>query len=208
MRDANPFATRFTRPGAIEYLFPPGQSAASVVEKLAKQDWQGEIVGPHGSGKSTLVAALVPELVQAGRKLIRRVIRKDADGQKESSGIEVVPPKYAAVMAGSKKWNDQTLLILDGIEQLSWWWRRRVRAECRRRGAGLLVTTHEPLDLPLLFRTQPSEALAQQVVGRLLADKDSPVKPADIAAAFKTSGGNLRETLFALYDVHQSRIHS
>lgn len=205
MRDTNPFATRFIRPGAIEYLFPTGQSAASLVEKFGKQDWRGEIVGPHGSGKSTLVAALVPELERAGRKLVRRVIRKDADGKQEASGMEVVPPKYTAVMAGSKKWDSATLLVLDGIEQLSWWWRRRVRAECRRRGAGLLVTTHQPLDLPLLFRTQPSEALAQQIVEQLLAADDSPVKPADVAAAFKASGGNLREMLFTLYDVHQSR---
>jgi energy-coupling factor transporter ATP-binding protein EcfA2 len=205
MRDANPFATRFTRPGAIEYIFPPSQSAASLVEKFAKQDWLGEIVGPHGSGKSTLVAALVPELERAGRKLVRRVIRNDADGQKEANGIEVVPPKYAAVMAGSKKWDDKTVLVLDGIEQLSWWWRRRVRAECRRRGAGLLVTTHEPLDLPLLFRTQPSEPLAQQIVAQLLADHPSPVTPADVTAAFKSSDGNLREMLFALYDGHQAR---
>ncbi len=205
MRDANPFATRFTRPGAIEYLFPPGQSAASLVETLGEHGWRGEIVGPHGSGKSTLVAALLPELERAGRKLVRRVIRKDADGKQEAGGIEVVPPKYAAVMAGSKKWDNTTLLVLDGIEQLSWWWRRRVRAECRRRGAGLLVTTHEPLDLPLLFRTQPSEPLAQQIVAQLIADHPSPVRPAEVTAAYKASSGNLREMLFALYDVHQSR---
>lgn len=205
MAESNPFATRFIRPGAIEYLFPPGQSAAALVEKLAQQGWCSEIVGPHGSGKSSLVAALIPELTRAGRKLVRRVIRLDADGSSEPGGVEVVPPKYAAVMAGSKRWDGQTLLILDGMEQLSWWWRRRVRAECRRRGTGLLVTTHQPLDLPLLCRTQPSESLAQEVVASLLDNRQSPVSRTDVAAAFKASGGNIREMLFALYDVHQAR---
>jgi hypothetical protein len=204
MAESNPFATRFIRPGAIEYLFPPGQSAAALVEKLAHQGWCGEIVGPHGSGKSSLVTALIPELNRAGRKLVRRVIRQDADGE-QASGVEVVPPKYAAVMAGSKKWDDETLLVLDGVEQLSWWWRRRTRTECRRRGAGLLVTTHQPLDLPLLCRTQPSESLAQAVVASLLDARQSPVTRTDVAAAFKASGGNIREMLFALYDVHQTR---
>jgi hypothetical protein len=204
MRESNPFATRFIRPGAVGYLFPAGQSAESLVEKLREQGWWGEIVGPHGSGKSTLVAALVPELTRAGRKLVRRVIRQAADGGREA-GIEVVPPRYAAVTSGSKQWDASTLLVLDGYEQLSWWWRRRVKAECRRRGAGLLVTAHQPLDLPLLARTQPTEAVAQQVVRQLLAGTESPVKPADVTEAFKAKNGNVREMLFALYDVHQAR---
>jgi hypothetical protein len=203
MRESNPFATRFIRPGASTYLFPAGQSAAALVAKLRDQAWNGEIVGPHGSGKSTLLAALIPELSRARRKLVRRVIRQEADDSRQA-GVEVVLPKYAPVTAGSKQWDESTLLVLDGYEQLSWWWRRRVRAECRRRGAGLLVTAHQPLDLPLLVRMQPSEALAQQIVARLLDGSKSPVGPDDVTAAFKSSDGNLREMLFALYDVHQA----
>jgi hypothetical protein len=203
MRESNPFATRFIRPGAAAYLFPAGQSAAALVARLRDQSWNGEIVGPHGSGKSTLLAALIPELSRAGRHLVRRVIRQEADDSRQA-GVEVVLPKYAPVTAGSKQWDESTLLVLDGYEQLSWWWRRRVRAECRRRGAGLLVTAHQPLDLPLLVRMQPSEALAQQIVARLLDGSKSPVRPDDVTAAFKSSDGNLREMLFALYDVHRS----
>ncbi len=55
---SNPFSTRFVRPGALAYRFPPGESAATLVERLAASGWRGQIVGPHGSGKSTLVAAL------------------------------------------------------------------------------------------------------------------------------------------------------
>ena len=58
----NPFSTRYTRPGAIPFRFPPGTSADGLVEQLRRQQWRGAIVGPHGSGKSSLVAALVPPL--------------------------------------------------------------------------------------------------------------------------------------------------
>jgi hypothetical protein len=95
--------------------------------------------------------------------------------------------------------------VLDGYEQLSWWWRRRVQALVRRRGAGLLVTAHQPLGLPLLAQTQQSESLAQDIVAGLLAGKSSAVTRADVTAAFARTGGNVRETLFALYDIHQSR---
>jgi hypothetical protein len=80
-----------------------------------------------------------------------------------------------------------------------------VQATVRRRKAGLLVTTHQPLGLPALAEMTSSEALAQRIVAGLLVDKASAVTPADVAAAYHRTGGNLRETLFALYDVHQSR---
>jgi hypothetical protein len=63
-RDSNPFATCWTRPGALAFRFVSGQSAAALIEQLAAQNWWGEIIGPHGSGKSTLLATLRP-LVEA-----------------------------------------------------------------------------------------------------------------------------------------------
>ena len=57
-RHTNPFATCWTRPGAMAFQFPPGESAERLVAKLAAVGWWGEIVGPHGSGKSTLLETL------------------------------------------------------------------------------------------------------------------------------------------------------
>ena len=218
-REGNPFATRYTRPGAMAFLFPAGQSAATLVAQLRGHGWWGEIVGPHGSGKSTLLAALAPELLAAGRKIVWRQVRGPGVGDGDATaGRARLPPsrwgpdeakevaaKFAAVTAGSDDWNEATQVVLDGYEQLSWWWRRRVQATVRRCKAGLLVTTHQPLGLPPLAEMTSSEALAQRIVAGLLADKASAVTPADVTAAYARTGGNLRETLFALYDVHQSR---
>jgi hypothetical protein len=68
-----------------------------------------------------------------------------------------------------------------------------------------LVTAHQPVGLPVLLTTEPSLALAQQIVERLLPDNDSTVTREDVEAAFTKCGGNLRETLFALFDIYQSR---
>jgi len=207
-RDSNPFATRYTRPGAMEYLFPAAESVAALVERLRRQGWWGEIIGPHGSGKSTLLAALVPVIRRVGRTVVWRQLRASEPGAEDlASGLgpEVVPTRFSRVTAGADDWNDQTLFVLDGYEQLAYWWRRRLQSLVRRRGAGLLVTAHQPLGLPLLATTEPSEAVAQEVVARLLAGKPSPVTAQDVSAAFARTGGNLRETLFALYDVHRSR---
>jgi len=200
MLHSNPFATRFIRPGAIDYLFPAGQSIDSLLAVLRDNHWWGEIVGPHGSGKTTLVTTLLPALQAAGRQVIRYVITPDGAGRPEC-----LAPLGAYAHLADQPLDPSTQLILDGYERISWWWRRRIQVLCRKRGTGLLVTAHQPLGLPPLVVTEPTEQIAQQVVKRLLPSGDTSITPADISAAFARTDGNLRETLFALFDVHQSR---
>lgn len=193
MPSANPFATRFTRPGAIGYLYPPGQSAQSLLEILQQNNWWGEIIGPHGSGKSSLLAELLPRIRETGRKVVQFGLHL---------GDRTLPVSKLDVRA----WNAQTQVVVDGYEQLSWWSKRRLQAWVKSRGAGLLITAHEPMGLPPLFTTQPTLALARQIVAQLLGDAPNQVLTEDdIAAAFAAHGANLREMLFSLYDVYQRR---
>ena len=167
---------------------------------LRGNGWWGEIVGPHGSGKSTLVAALVPVLQATGRKVVRYVLTPDSDDRPEC-----LAPAGAFAFLAKLALDDQTQLILDGYERVSWWWRRRIGVLCRKRGAGLLVTAHQPLGLPPLVQTEPTDELAERIVEKLLPQGDETITPADVRAAFAQHGGNLRETLFALFDVYQAR---
>ena len=188
----NPFSTRFTRPGAIPFVFPPGINAASLVQRLAALGWWGEIVGPHGSGKSTLLAGLRPELLNAGRTLIDIELH---DGQRrlpiELSSLPDVSPSMQ--------------FLVDGYEQLGWLARTKLRWFCRRHGCGLLVTSHQSVGLPPLFRTSVDAELAMTIVRTLLLDHDKPFTADEIAARLELHRGNLRETLFDLYDRHERR---
>ena len=185
---SNPFATRFTRPGAIEFLFQAEESLDSLVGKLRDQGWWGQILGPHGSGKSTLLAALEPKLAEACREVERRSL---VGGQRKLD----LPARLTS----------NTILLIDGFEQLSWWSRWKVKAACRRRGAGLLVTAHADLGLPTIYATQPSLELARRLVGRLLPPGDTMLTDADLAAAYARHPDNLREMLFSLFDLYQAR---
>jgi hypothetical protein len=204
----NPFATRYTRPGAIEFVFVDGQSAASLVEKLRQQSWWGAILGPHGAGKSTLLETLEPALAEAGRQIVHFSLHDN----------ERSLPVHASDAAS---WSDATQVVVDGYEQLSWWGRLRLKSLCRRRGAGLLVTAHAPVDLPELYQVQPSLEATRQVVAELLrvvtqrtaaeaAESNQPLRadvitPDDVAVHFDIHHGNVRETLFALFDLYRQR---
>ncbi len=187
---SNPFSTRYIRPGAIPYLFPDGISVSSLVERLRMNNWRGQIIGPHGSGKSTLLAALVPVMEGAGRHVVSIALHQ---GERRLLAID-----RAAL-------SSTTLLVIDGYEQLSWWSRWRVQRLCKRHGAGLLATAHTDQGLPTIFQTQPSEPLVQRVVAALLPTDDGTLAPADVASAYAATGGNVRETLFKLFDTYQQR---
>jgi hypothetical protein len=164
-----------------------------MVQQLREHNWHGQIVGPHGSGKSTLVAALLPALKAAGRMILKVGDQRPEVGRQRSE-IRTEPTLDAA-----------TQVIVDGFEQLSWWARRKMIQDCRRQGAGLLVTTHKDMALPTLFRTEPSLDQTRAVVGRLIPAGDRTIVDDDIARAYAAAKGDIRETLFKLFDVYQER---
>ncbi|MEN1682151.1 MAG: hypothetical protein AAGJ46_21445 [Planctomycetota bacterium] len=60
-RFANPFATCWTRPGAMPWIGEGGASSDALTTRLVTLGG-GQIIGPHGVGKSTLLAALAERM--------------------------------------------------------------------------------------------------------------------------------------------------
>jgi energy-coupling factor transporter ATP-binding protein EcfA2 len=191
-RELNPFATCWTRPGALTFHFGNGQSAEQLVAKLAAQQWRGAIIGPHGSGKSTLLEALKPALAAAGRNIQAISLH---DGQRRL-------PRYFLDACGNKL---SSLFIIDGYEQLGWIARLLLRLRCRSTGGGLLVTSHAPVRIPTLVRLAPDRKLVEQLVDDLSRQVSTTITRADVAASHACHGSNVREILFDLYDRHEHR---
>lgn len=192
---SNPFSTKFVRPGAAAFIFPTGVTTKALVEKLQYNHWRGAIVGPHGCGKSTLIETLIPAIEQAGRDVLKVSLR---DRQR------TLPADF--------RWPDSSqaagVIVVDGYEQLGCWARWRLDRACRSAGWGLLVTAHARKaiwKLPELYRVSPSRETFQCVVKQLLANTPGAISEGELEAAYQAHPENLREGLFALYDVVESR---
>jgi hypothetical protein len=184
----------------VPYLFPPEESLLGLLRLLREQHWFGQIVGPHGSGKSTLLASLLPEVArQAGKVLVLRL----------TTHRRSVPAELRRVIRSNRAAEGARVIIIDGYEQLPAWRRFWLQLRCLRKGCGLLVSAHRPLQgMPVLYRTRVSPEIAARVVGHLLRD-DLSVVIDDLKekanALLVSHQNNLREVLWDLYDWYEER---
>jgi energy-coupling factor transporter ATP-binding protein EcfA2 len=197
-RRDNPFATCWTRPGALPFRFADGQDAQSLVAQLAAKNWWGAIVGPHGSGKSTLLEALKPALSRVGRRVLAIALR---DGQRR------LPREFFDAFV-VRRVERNSLVLIDGYEQLGWLERLRLARCCRRAGAGLLVTAHAPTRLPTLIQLAPNQRLIEQLVADLCVEVSTPIAAEDVAASHACHDSNVREIFFDLYDHYERKRRS
>jgi energy-coupling factor transporter ATP-binding protein EcfA2 len=191
-RFGNPFATCWTRPGAMTFHFPAGHGVGELLQQLASNNWRGAILGPHGSGKSTLLETLKLLLRDAGRTVSSISLRDSQRSLPHGSLRDSLASSLPVV-------------IVDGYEKLSLASRAWLHWRCRRASAGLIVTSHAPTCLPTLIELKPSRALVDQLIADLATRAPTCVTAADVAASFACHGSNVRELLFSLYSLHESR---
>ena len=216
-RHDNPFATCWTKPGALAYRFSDVESAEQLVSLLASRKWCSAIVGPHGSGKSTLLEALKPVLAAAGCHIVfvslhdreRRLPPSVWQDLKHTSEPLDSPRRDKPAGSLPIPRDNRRLLIVDGYEQLSFLERWRVARYCRSQSIGVLVTSHTPVQfpthIPTLISTAPDRALVSQLVADLANEVSTPITAEDVAASHACHGSNVREIFFDLYDRHEQR---
>ncbi len=155
----------------------------------------GQIAGPHGSGKSTLVAELLSHLDQHFSSVRNIVVR--------SRKSIVGNPLAGAVNTAS---SERKFIVIDGIERMSAIDRFALRRYCGRRRFGLLATTHREIPRwPVVFRTEPDAMAFVKIVNKLQSESPAKVELSAIESAFESSDGNIREALMVLYDIWEDR---
>lgn len=229
---SNPFCTRIVRPGAIEYRFDPQEDVeplldAPILDVLIRRICDTPfqlIVGPHGSGKSTLIRELVPRLSNHFAKLVEVQLHQpehqhyakpqslspdDASTRRWFAAIAerlVHAWKMAKwVAAKQREARSEGLLVIDGLEQLSWWSVYRIRRRAKRWGQTVLATSHrQHRGFATLRNTTLNSdqiiALTEWLIASLAESEQTQVRQ-ELDRRSLGPQTNLRDLWFDLYDL-------
>lgn len=181
----NPFRTEQMH--SLRYRFEPGTDLTSLRQRFSELNYRAALVGPMGHGKTTLVRELADAIetdgIPTARVRFSRQQRHAAPAQLLQLARESSP---------------ETLLVIDGSEQVGWLtWRRFLRrsGHCR----GVLITAHTPGRLPTLLECRTQPELLLNIVRELAPQHFANFEP-DLTTMFARHDGNVRECLRELYD--------
>ncbi|MCA9177934.1 MAG: ATP-binding protein [Planctomycetales bacterium] len=202
---ANPFAACRIRPGALAYRFPPIESLDACLERIVSHR-RCQIVGPHGIGKSTLVHTLLTAWIRRGGRADWFRVGPAGALDRIALSAERMSSLLPSERDGQRKVSaEMHLVCVDGWDRLSRW--RRLTQLLALRGAYCVITTHHATRWPVLHRPAPTPELLQELADELQSATpiSMRVPPATIEACYRRCDGNLRESLFALYDEFEDR---
>jgi hypothetical protein len=178
----NPFAVDRIR--QIRYE-PPEESWESLLARLAAMNYRGAIVGPCGSGKTTLCEEVRARLQQQGLQTQHLFVSMDIHMRWRNIQRVLALPF--------------DVVLVDGADHLFWWIWRRLKRRIFSEKRGLIVTTHQPGLLPTWHECHTSPVLLKRIVNHLVPDQVIP--HARIQEFYNHCQGNIRDALRELYDL-------
>ena len=191
----NPFATRFVEPGKLPFVAYDKVNEGiqfelpkQFINSLESNQFRGAIVGQHGTGKSTLLSHLKVFLLEKNFQVepcSPTTINNDTNWKKSI-----------------KATTQSIVLLIDGFEQINKTQQSSIHEWCKEFSIGLIVTTHEHCCVPTAFETSATVEILCALASHLLASAklESRIQPKQLEQIFKESNGNIRESLFLLYD--------
>lgn len=175
------------RLGRLRYRIAPADWE-DLLARFAAHRYRGAVVGPEGHGKTTLLADLMAHF-RAAAWDVRSVRLQRGQGVLTTAERRLL---FAPPTA-------RTLLVVDGVDELSAVERLLLRWRARRAG-GLLVAAHREGALPTLRRCETDAALLETLLDELGIAATRPGEAT--AALLARHHGNLREVFSELYDLY------
>jgi energy-coupling factor transporter ATP-binding protein EcfA2 len=177
-RKTNPFATRFFTPGAIPFYLgavsmdslveqiiqggrPSGTEESSRSHSGSNRNQMAQcfaIVGPHGTGKSTLLAQLEQALLKI-----------QPSSRCGSLFLNTTTPSSHRILRSLQLLRANSICLIDGFEQIPKLGQSLCASTAKTLRRKLIVTSHAlPNGFAALWNTRMSEEIERYVIGYLL----------------------------------------
>jgi hypothetical protein len=184
----NPFATHYTE--KLAYRLPGSLAWPALLERLKAQEYIGSIVGPHGTGKTTLLEEFIPHLKELGFEPHLNQLKTESSMREKE-----------ALPALLRRFSKPAFILLDGAEQLSTRHWLPVRSAATS-AAGFLITVHRISRLPTLIECDSNAELLIDLVEELTGQ---PFPREEATELMSRHFGNIRACLQELYDIWGER---
>lgn len=193
MNMLNPFSTCFIEPGKLDFV-NLDLNPFKLAERLHNDQRSFQIVGPHGSGKTTLSIEIAKHLSAHSFRCHWMTLRRE-------NFFSTPVVKHEQYLPSAQEFDPKRqLFFVDGIETIGFLPRCLALRSFRNQNQQVVVTAHRRLlGLPILATTRTSLELFNALVERLVPGLDESWLP-KIATAYEQSQGDFREAFFLLYD--------
>ena len=202
--EINPFASKYTSPQTCLYV--EGQHSRQLLGALVhglNMMQCVQVVGPHGAGKTTFAVNAAKRLSSRFRQARMITLRRSTASRRVSWSIA------SELLFSDQTDSDLELVILDGLEQLTFLHRMCLVQAFRDKQTNLIVTCHKPVSFirhRLDFR--PSVSTFRSIANTLLENADFDLSDEETDAVFQLCGGNYRTGLSMLYDRYTAKAQS
>ena len=180
----NPF--RVSQLESVSWI-PAPEPLDAVYQNWKDHHFRGQLVGRHGSGKTTLGLFLLDKAREDGYETLHLFAN-------DTTARSVAADWKRQIHRAS----ENTCVLMDGLHVFLPWQRRRLIVSAKR----ILLTAHRPFwTIPQLVSLQMTPTLLRSLVRELAGETGLELLSDNAEEWLKRYHGNTREVLFRLYDL-------
>lgn len=166
----------------------PDEALRALAERACATMPLCTVVGPEGTGKTTLLEDLELPLRAMGRQVLWLRLDRQSSAAERQAAKEVL-----------SRLQPQDCCLLDGGEVFSWWEWWQLKRRLWRSSGQVIASLHTAHGIPVLHQTKPDWCVVQSLVEELSGPESGGDLNRIALESFHANAGNAREVFRSCY---------